>query len=450
MPVTPLEEANLALKKNCERVAELMDLFDGEKNATEDQVKSWSEEFDHLKSDHPKLKERVLQLEEREKWRGSTKGLISYLNESQDPMQFSLGSGGKLVPKISVQLCEDPQIKSWWNANAPTGTLPNGRQVSDSPALKLSGSVKTLFTGTSTFVAPSDVNAAAMIRPVFRGLVDETIYQIPLGIADLVTHEPTDSDIIFYARVPTIGSALQAATAVPEAIATGDGSGLKPEGGIAFEIREAVVRTIAVWVPTTRKALANAPQLQGVIDRYLRYEVQRALSSQILNGNNTGEQLMGVYHLPNRLTQPFVTDIITTGRKAITNLILNGRTIPTAWVFHPSDFETIDLQTDNELRYYFGGPAAAGGYAFGGAGEITGRVPTFWGVPVRQSEVVTLGQPVVADWTRYVVADREETTMRVSDSHADFFTRNMLAVLCEIRVAGYAERDQAFCIVATS
>jgi HK97 family phage major capsid protein len=187
-----------------------------------------------------------------------------------------------------------------------------------------------------------------------------------------------------------------------------------------------------------------------VVDRYLRYEVMRALSGEILNGDGTGEHFLGVTHLSNKLNQAFNTSVLVTTRKAITNMILNGRTIPTAWVFHPTDFEGIDLQTDNELRYYFGGPGAGGGYGFGGAGELTGRVPTLWGIPVRQSEFVSQGTALLGDWTRYIVADREELTLRVSDSNQDFFIRNMLAVLAEVRAAGYAERDQAFETVSLS
>ena len=36
---------------------------------------------------------------------------------------------------------------------------------------------------------------------------------------------------------------------------------------------------------------------------------------------------------------------------------------------------------------------------------------------------------------RAKLADREQATIRVSDSHSDFFTRNMIAVLAEARAA---------------
>jgi HK97 family phage major capsid protein len=42
------------------------------------------------------------------------------------------------------------------------------------------------------------------------------------------------------------------------------------------------------------------------------------------------------------------------------------------------------------------------------------------------------------------VWDREDATIRVADEHDDFFVRNMVAILCEERVALTVYRTQAF------
>ena len=41
------------------------------------------------------------------------------------------------------------------------------------------------------------------------------------------------------------------------------------------------------------------------------------------------------------------------------------------------------------------------------------------------------------------VYDREEVTVRVAEQHADFFIKNMVAVLCEERLAFTVERPAA-------
>jgi HK97 family phage major capsid protein len=123
-----------------------------------------------------------------------------------------------------------------------------------------------------------------------------------------------------------------------------------------------------------------------------------------------------------------------TARKAITNLLINGRTIPTAWVLNPLDWETIDLLTDNEGRFHFGGPMAMG-------------QRTLWGVPVVQSFFQPQGTGLLANWRKAVLWDREQATISVSDSHSDFFIRNMVAILAEMRAAFGVIRPSAFCEV---
>jgi hypothetical protein len=56
----------------------------------------------------------------------------------------------------------------------------------------------------------------------------------------------------------------------------------------------------------------------------------------------------------------------------------------------------------------------------------------------------------LADWKKLVVWDREQFTISVSDSHEDFFIRNMVAILGELRAAIGILRPTAFCEVSLS
>ena len=58
-----------------------------------------------------------------------------------------------------------------------------------------------------------------------------------------------------------------------------------------------------------------------------------------------------------------------------------------------------------------------------------------WGLPVIESEFVPEGTAFVGDFRQMVIWDREETTIRATDSHSDFFIRNMVAILGELRAA---------------
>ena len=219
--------------------------------------------------------------------------------------------------------------------------------------------------------------------------------------------------------------------------ATGEVSGIKPEGAMAFEKVQEPVKTIAVWIPATKRALSDAAQLRGLIDQELRDDIAEELENQILNGDGIGENFTGLANTANVLVQVFNTDIITTTRQAITNLLVNGKQNPTAWVLNPNDWETIDLLQDLAGRYYWGGPMAQG-------------QKTLWGVPVVQSFLQTQGTAWLGNWSKAVLWDREQTTISVSDSHADFFIRNMIAILAEmrgafgvIRPSGFVEVDLA-------
>ena len=111
--------------------------------------------------------------------------------------------------------------------------------------------------------------------------------------------------------------------------------------------------------------------------------------------------------------------------------------MPTAYVIHPNDVEDLDLLTDNEERYYFGGPVGVG-------------VPRLWGVPIVESEAMTEGTAMVAQWDLAVLWDREQTNLLVSDSHSDFFIRNLVAILAEMRAAFGVLRPAAFVEIALS
>jgi HK97 family phage major capsid protein len=108
-----------------------------------------------------------------------------------------------------------------------------------------------------------------------------------------------------------------------------------------------------------------------------------------------------------------------------------GRVNPTALVLNPADAERIDLAKDGEDRYYYGGPQAIG-------------QRTIWGIPVVESETQTEGTGLLGDFSKAVLWDREQTTVTMTDSHADFFVRNLVAILAEERLAFGVTRPTAF------
>jgi len=66
---------------------------------------------------------------------------------------------------------------------------------------------------------------------------------------------------------------------------------------------------------------------------------------------------------------------------------------------------------------------------------------------VVESEAIDEGTALLGDFRKAVIWDRESITISVSDSHEDFFIRNMIAILAEMRAAFGLIRPSAFVIV---
>jgi HK97 family phage major capsid protein len=177
--------------------------------------------------------------------------------------------------------------------------------------------------------------------------------------------------------------------------------------------------------------LSDAAQLRGIIDDELRADLDEELEDQILNGDGTGENFTGLLNTPGILEQAWQGDLLTTIRRARTALRTLGRSRATAMVVHPNDAETLDLIRDDEGRFYFGGP-------------IDGGVQRVWRVPVVESDLADEGTGLMGDYRKAVLWDRERANVQVSDSHSDFFIRNMVAILAECRAAFGVIRPSGF------
>ena len=359
---------------------------------------------------------------------------------------IELGEGIELVERpagqtrraktLGEQFTAAEEWVNWFKANSSGGIIPTSRKGIVSPPVLVNDfglfpqkqrQQKELLVGASA------ASAGAFVNSDFTGIY-EPIGRYPLMVRNLIDVRTTTSDQVEFVR-----QTAQVTQAAPTAEAnvttysgsTGEVSGEKPEATMRFEQVTEHVKTIAVWIPATKRALSDAAQLRGLIDSELRDDLAEELESQILTGNGVGENFAGLANTANTLAQAFTTDLITTTRKALTYLLLTGRQMPTAWMFNPADWETVDLLKDDAGRYYWGGPMALG-------------TRTLWGSPVAQGFFQTAGLAWLANWRKAVLWDREQATISVSDSHADFFIRNMVAILAELRAAFGVIRPSAF------
>jgi HK97 family phage major capsid protein len=403
-----------------------------------------------LHAEMGELEARIAEGMEVEGLKSASQERGNRLRQVVNPIELAVpeSRGDTLAVKgYGESVMADAEMQDWLKRISPSGKVSDKVRL-ESPPINLGIGFKALSNRNATMQAATKATEAAMkalvtsgstqagpfINIDYTGIVDRGTFERPLRIRDLVTVLRTTSDVVEYAR---LGTHTNAAAPVAESTATSGSTGVKPESSLLASTVTENVKTIATWIPATRQALSDAPQMRDLIDEFLRYALQEEVEDQVIAGSGTGQNFTGVLNVSGTTAQAFDTDLLTTYRKARTKVEITGRAMPTAYVIHPNDLEDLDLSTDNEDRYYFGGP-------------VTGGVPLLWGVPVISSEAMTEGTAMVADWRLAVIWDRMLTAIYVSDSHSDFFVRNLLAILAELRMAFGVLRPAAFVEIALS
>ncbi|WP_336250949.1 phage major capsid protein [Stomatohabitans albus] len=328
-----------------------------------------------------------------------------------------------------------------WHAElaGPDGVIPESRKHFQSPAFRIGGLKDLILAGSRAadgglLVQPDRV---AGVEPLFRE---------PALVTGMVDRRSTTSDTIEFV---VQNARTNNAKMVEEAASTGNGQdgtltltkGKKPISSFELEKKTAVVKTGATLIPVTRRALADAAQLRGLIDAELRGNLQELLEGQIVKGDGAGENFTGILNtsgvqsVNQAAIGAGVTDtaekIIIGVRKARRLIRSVGHTAPTAVLINPADAEAVDLARLKNGEFLGNGPF-----------QFT-SLP-LWGLPRVESEHVEEGTLLVGDFKQATLWDRENVTIYMTESHADWFQYNLIALLGEFRAAFGVRRPAAF------
>lgn len=229
-----------------------------------------------------------------------------------------------------------------------------------------------------------------------------------------------------------------AAATVAERTADDTNFGLKPKSNLRWETKSAPIKTIAHWVAAHRNTLDDEPALRGIIDTRLMYGLKLEEDWQILLGDGTGENLLGIMRQPGVQMYPGVGGVIAgdTGidmiRRAITRVML-AEYEATGIVVHPLDWEKLEL-TKDEMGNYVAVTAVT-----------IGAEQRLWRTPVIATPAMPEGKALIGAFGLGAqIFDRMQGTIRTSEHHEDFFVRNAVVVLCEERVGLATYRPEAF------
>lgn len=245
-----------------------------------------------------------------------------------------------------------------------------------------------------------------------------------LVIRDLIPIAQVSTHLIEYARQV---SRPTAAAPVAE-------GALKPESDMGFELVSLPTQVIAHWITASRQVMEDLPQLRDLIDTELRYGLREKEEAQLLTGNGTSPNLHGIIPQATAFAPPITIDDATLIDQIGTALLQNALAdfAADAIVLHPSDWMRIRLLKDASGWYLVSDPTGA-------------DVQRLFGLPVVATKAITQGRFLVGAFQEgAMIYDRWEPRVEISTQHADYFTRNLIAILAEERLALAVKQPKAF------
>lgn len=178
----------------------------------------------------------------------------------------------------------------------------------------------------------------------------------------------------------------------------------KPEATLTPTEFPLNLSTYAFWKAITRQALEDYPRIRSIVETKLRQGLAQTLETAAV------ATLAGV-------AAPGAGTNLEGIRVAVADLQARGYA-PNAIAMNPADAAVLDLEV---MAATVAGPNSPGSY---------------WGLRVVPVPGITAGVAYVGDFENGVTwFDRSSASVYMSDSHADYFIRNLFVVLAEQRSA---------------
>jgi HK97 family phage major capsid protein len=285
-----------------------------------------------------------------------------------------------------------------------------------SPAVELQAAVLT----------SDPASGGALVVPQYQPGILPTPLRQPT-VAELLADGQATSNLVAYMQETLFDN---------KAAAVGEG-GVKPESALTFALVNEAVKKVAHWLPVTDELLEDVPALASYINRRLIAGVRVALDMELLSGSGVAPHFLGLLNRPG-LT-PALPQGTMTAADAIATQIANismateGVYLPDAIVLNPADWSILRLAKTTDGAYLSGGPFQQPG------------TPVLWGLPVVMSSAIAVGTALIGAFkTAAQFFLRGGITTEASNSHADFFVKDLVAIRSEVRGALAVYRPQAF------
>jgi HK97 family phage major capsid protein len=207
-------------------------------------------------------------------------------------------------------------------------------------------------------------------------------------------------------------------TGDPQALVVAEGAA-KPEAVMTFTPTSAPLDTIAHWSQITRQALDDASYIRSVVEGKLRRGLTLAIADAINDALVAATLPTASVPLGGKLLDSIRVGIGT---------VQSAGYMPNAVMLNPADWAALDISV---MGGTLGGPTVGS---------------SFWGLTPVPSRWQTAGVALVGDFKAGVVwFDRNVSSVFVTDSHSDYFVKNILVILAETRGKAAVPEPNALC-----
>jgi len=253
---------------------------------------------------------------------------------------------------------------------------------------------------------PSRPESGGIVAPVMR----------PLTLLDVIPSRPVANDSVEFVQIT----------------ATGEAGTQEEEGDEKAEIsfdgtpKKAYIATIAGHTTASKQVLQDQAQLTSTVDFVLKGKARSKLEYQLINGAGGADRIDGFLNQATEFTPTVSGTNIDMVGEALATMRDSGYS-PNLIILNPLDWFAMTISKNEEGDYLLGSP-------------VNPVPPAAWNAAVVQSSSIERGQALVIDTAHVTLLDREQVSVMLSNSHKDYFTRNLVLALGELR-AGLEIRD---------
>lgn len=337
-------------------------------------------------------------------------GDLAKLKEQVDELVQKMAENGggnddELRKSLGEHFTDDEKVKAFLESDPSSG--------------KIDVRVKATLTSLTTDAAGSVGDAVNQTRvPGIMPLPERR-----LTVRDLISSGRMDGSTLEYVKETGFNNNAGM-------VAEGDA---KPESDIKFDLVTTTAKVIAHWMKASKQVLSDISQLRSVIDQKLIYGLAYKEEQQLLNGDGTGQNLLGIvpqataYAAPLALADLNIIDVL---RLAMLQAAL-AEYPATGHVLNPIDWTSIETLKDGEGRYIIGNPQGT-------------TSPTLWNLPVVATQAMAQKKFLTGAFKLGAqLFDRWDARVEAGFVNDDFI-KNLLTLLGEERLALAVYRPEAF------